>query len=277
MVLRSRTGANPDAPVSPACRARQPAWRSVPRRREWDAEGIRLRRRPGTSVELTSARRVESAGLATTQDGGTAERRRLPWQFPLLQGIAVRSLGPPLASPVDILIAVDESGSITPAQMTLEQTAARLIALGEFARESKVGVLGFGGPDGLYNAITNPQPPVDLVCPMMEVGTPASRQSLSDCIGKLHIRKAEQGNQTDFIDAFRDGVDDLTRTRDQGHETAAAAVPANRWPSRHGGLAGLPRDKQPGDQRKGESVPAYSRDSPGQAGQSADLAARLWA
>src|ERR1700683_2451391 len=122
----------------------------------------------------------------------------------------------PLASPVDILIAVDESGSITPAEMTLEQTAARLIALGEFAPRSKVGVLGFGGPDELYNATSNPQPPVDQVCPMTEIGTPADRQSLSDCIGKLHIRTREEGYQTDFIDAIRDGVKDLTGTGDRG-------------------------------------------------------------
>ena len=35
----------------------------------------------------------------------------------------------PVAKPVDVVIAVDESGSIRPAEMTEEQQAARLIAL----------------------------------------------------------------------------------------------------------------------------------------------------
>lgn len=100
--------------------------------------------------------------------------------------------------------------------MTLEQTAARLIALGEFAPTSRIGVLGFGGPNAHYNAQTNPQPPVDPVCPMTEVNTTTSRQGLSDCIGKLKTRTAELGNHTDFIDAINDGVDDLTGTGDTG-------------------------------------------------------------
>jgi hypothetical protein len=49
------------------------------------------------------------------------------------------------AAPVDIVIAVDESESINSSELKLEETAARLIALGEFAPESRIGVLGFGG------------------------------------------------------------------------------------------------------------------------------------
>lgn len=100
--------------------------------------------------------------------------------------------------------------------MTLERTAARLIALGEFAPTSRIGVLGFGGPDGAYNAPTNPQPSVDPVCPMTKVDSPASRQALGDCVGKLQVRTYQQGNQTDFIDAISDGVSELTGTGDTG-------------------------------------------------------------
>ena len=100
--------------------------------------------------------------------------------------------------------------------MTLEQRAAQLIALGEFAPTSKVGVLGFGGPNDHYDAVTNPQPAVDPVCPMTEVDSSSNRQSLSNCIGKLKTRTAEQGNHTDFIDAINNGVTDLTSTGDTG-------------------------------------------------------------
>ena len=85
-----------------------------------------------------------------------------------------------LASPVDVVIAVDESASITPAEMTLEQRSAQLLALGEFSPTSKVGVLGFGGPNEFYNATTNPQPAVDPVCPMTEVDSPSR-----DAAGRL--------------------------------------------------------------------------------------------
>jgi hypothetical protein len=129
---------------------------------------------------------------------------------PAISGNAAGTPTSPLASPVDIVIAVDESASITPAEMTLEQTAARLIALGEFAPTSRVGVLGFGG-------ITNSsQSAVDPVCQMTEVNTPANRQALSDCISQLHKRTPAEGDRTDFIDAINDGVSDLTSTGDTG-------------------------------------------------------------
>lgn len=121
-----------------------------------------------------------------------------------------------LAAPVDIVIAVDESQSISQQDLGLEETAAGLITQGEFAPESKIGVLGFGGPNDHYNAQTNRQNPVDPVCPMTEVNTFAGVQSLSKCIAKLHSRTPQEGNRTDFIDAIQDGVRDLTGTGDTG-------------------------------------------------------------
>jgi hypothetical protein len=121
-----------------------------------------------------------------------------------------------LAAPVDIVIAVDESQSIKKQDLDLEETAAGLITQGEFSPESKIGVLGFGGPNDHYNAQTNRQKPVDPVCPMTEVNTFASVQSLSKCITKLHSRTPREGNRTDFIDAIQDGVRDLIGTRDTG-------------------------------------------------------------
>lgn len=120
-----------------------------------------------------------------------------------------------LANPVNVVIAVDESGSIQPYEMAQEQQAARLIALGEFAPSSKIGVVGFGGADSLQSS-ANPQPPVDQVCPMTAVNSSAARQGLSDCIGKLHVRTAAEGNNTDFISAINQAVSDLTATGDSG-------------------------------------------------------------
>jgi hypothetical protein len=121
-----------------------------------------------------------------------------------------------LAAPVDIVIAVDESSSIKPAEMMQEQDAARLIAFGEFAPESKIAVLGFGGRNKQYNAKTNREPPVNYVCPMTEIDTLASRQSLSACIGHLATRTPAQGDHTDFIAAITDSVSDLVGAGDTG-------------------------------------------------------------
>jgi len=109
--------------------------------------------------------------------------------------------------PVNIAIAVDESGSITPVEMEEERDAARLIALGEIAPDSTVSILGFGGADAEDKG--GRQQPVDQVCTPTQVSTVTSRQSLSSCIGSLTVRTAAQGWNTDFISAINQAVGDL--------------------------------------------------------------------
>jgi hypothetical protein len=116
--------------------------------------------------------------------------------------------------PVDIAIAVDESGSITSSEMAQERQAARLIALGEFSPESHVAVLGFAGADGLDT--TGQQRPVDQVCPLTGVATAGNRQLLSNCIAGLHVRTAAEGNNTDFISVINQAVAALAGSGDTG-------------------------------------------------------------
>jgi hypothetical protein len=118
--------------------------------------------------------------------------------------------------PTNIVIAVDESYSITKQDIVWERQAAQVLAVGDFSPESRIGVLGFGGDDRQYNAKTDRQSPWDQVCPMTEVNTQASRQSLSDCIDDLHKRLPGQGDYTDFIDAISHSVADLVSPPDSG-------------------------------------------------------------
>jgi hypothetical protein len=115
--------------------------------------------------------------------------------------------------PANIVIAVDESGSITLPEMEQERQAARLIALGELDPGSKVAVIGFAGLDA---ADHDNQQAFDQICPLTEVNTSASRQALSDCIGQLHVRTKAQGWNTDFISVIDQGVADLKQAGDPG-------------------------------------------------------------
>lgn len=121
----------------------------------------------------------------------------------------------PQTKPVDVIIAVDESASIKPAEMTEEQQAARLIALGEFAPGSKMGVLGFGGADAAETS-SKPQRPIDQVCPLTQVNTASAREVLSDCIGKLKVRTYGEGWNTDFVSAINQASSDLKSEGDSG-------------------------------------------------------------
>jgi von Willebrand factor type A domain len=123
-------------------------------------------------------------------------------------------LGVGADGPVNIAIAVDESGSITPTEMDQERDAARLIALGEIAPDSTVSVLGFGGPDAEDR--NNQQRSVDQVCPPTQVSTATSRQSLSSCIGSLKVRTEAQGWNTDFISAIDQAAADLEQGGNAG-------------------------------------------------------------
>lgn len=167
---------------------------------------------------LTGQARLAAATTVSRQSAPLIAERNLGSilaQSASAHGSSLGTSSDPLTGPANIVIAVDESGSIQPSEMRQEQQAARLIALGEFGNGSKVGVLGFGGADAMESA-SNPQPPVDQVCPLTEVSTAANRQGLSDCIARLHVRTQAEGWNTDFISAIEQAVSDLVGSQDKG-------------------------------------------------------------
>ncbi len=103
---------------------------------------------------------------------------------------------PPAVKPVNIVVLVDESTSLSPADIDREREAASLIAQGEFAQGSVISVVGFGSENGPG------QSPVDVVCPPTTVGTAQDGQFLSECVGALHRRSPAEGNGTDHAAAL---------------------------------------------------------------------------
>ena len=106
-------------------------------------------------------------------------------------------------SPVQIVVLVDESGSLSTDDIAREKDAARLIAQGELSPESTIAVVGFASSDGPG------QSPVDPVCPPTKLDSAQQRQFLADCIGQLRERGANEGNGTDHVAALRQALDYL--------------------------------------------------------------------
>ncbi|MGW7213602.1 CHAT domain-containing protein [Streptomyces collinus] len=114
---------------------------------------------------------------------------------------------------VNYAVAVDESGSITSEVMQAEKAAAKQIVLGEVSSASQATVFGFASADRAD------QRAVDLPCRRSTLNA-AGRETLGECVDKLHSRTQEQGTGTDLASAIRQGVQDLT----EGTEDAQPRV-----------------------------------------------------
>ena len=104
---------------------------------------------------------------------------------------------------VDYAVAVDESASLAAEDMKAEKAAAARIALGDVSSDSHVTVFGFAAAESAD------QRAVDPVCPRTGLDA-AGRETIGDCVGKLHSRTKREGTGTDFPSAIRQGVHDLT-------------------------------------------------------------------
>ena len=116
--------------------------------------------------------------------------------------------------PAYIVVAVDESLSITDGEMRQEKDAATSILLDEFNPGSQVEVIGFGGEDGEASP-SNPEN--NTVCPMTSVQTPVQRQSVENCISGFAVRQPGEGENTDFIHVVNQAVSDLKQAP-QGYQ-----------------------------------------------------------
>ncbi|WP_354642962.1 VWA domain-containing protein [Kitasatospora camelliae] len=107
--------------------------------------------------------------------------------------------------PVNYAVAVDESGSLQPADLERERAAAVRIALGEVHHASTVGILGFASAD------QPGQHPVDEVCPPTVLDA-VGRERIGACAAQLHSRTPAEGQGTDFPAAILQAVSRLTAT-----------------------------------------------------------------
>ncbi|WAZ25046.1 VWA domain-containing protein [Streptomyces cinnabarinus] len=109
--------------------------------------------------------------------------------------------------PVDFVVLVDESGSLSKADVAAERAAAAVLALGEVSEKSRVAVVGFG------SVTRSGQAPVDTVCPLTRVDA-AGRERLSACVSGLHRRTDAEGNGTDFPAALAQALSLLSGSED---------------------------------------------------------------
>jgi hypothetical protein len=103
---------------------------------------------------------------------------------------------PPELRPVQEVVLVDESGSLSADDIAREREAALTIAQGEPSPNSTVSVVGFGSADATG------QTPVGPICPPTRLDSSQNRQALANCVQQLHRRSPAEGNDTDYIAAL---------------------------------------------------------------------------
>jgi len=101
---------------------------------------------------------------------------------------------------LQVVVLVDESGSLSDTDVVKEKEAARTIAFSVLAPESQVSVIGFGSADGPG------QSPVDVVCKPTVLDDQQSRDALGKCVEALHRRAGDEGNDTDHAAALQQAL-----------------------------------------------------------------------
>ncbi|MFC4591239.1 vWA domain-containing protein [Sphaerisporangium corydalis] len=100
----------------------------------------------------------------------------------------------PETIPLDMVVAVDESGSLSAADVSREVEASTTIARSVLNPLSRVTVLGFGSNNGAAG-----QRAVDEICRPTVADSDVSLQYLSTCVKGLHLRTKAEGNDTDHV------------------------------------------------------------------------------
>ncbi|MEV4140697.1 vWA domain-containing protein [Dactylosporangium sp. NPDC049742] len=106
--------------------------------------------------------------------------------------------------PIDLVVAVDESGSLRQEDVLQEKAAAATIALGELSAQSRVVVFGFASK-GSKPAVESQR------CELQPGAGAADRENMSRCIQQNINRRASDGDgdDTDFVAALNQGISDL--------------------------------------------------------------------
>ena len=123
---------------------------------------------------------------------------------PTATGVAQERAGqqqPASLPALQVVVLVDESGSLKPGDVGKEKDAARTIGASTLAPGSVVSVVGFGSSNGPG------QSAVHVVCPPTVFDSPQKRDSLATCIGGLHRRGKKEGDGTDHVAALQQALD----------------------------------------------------------------------
>lgn len=103
--------------------------------------------------------------------------------------------------PVGVVVLVDESGSLQEPGVAAERAATETIVQSDPSTGSQLAVVGFAGSNGGQG-----QTPVDVVCQPTTVTAGTNRDYLAGCTTKLTPMSEQQGDDTDFPSALREGI-----------------------------------------------------------------------
>ncbi len=109
-------------------------------------------------------------------------------------------------APLDVVVLADESGSETAQKVADEKQTVGTIVATMLNPGSRVTVIGFGG----VNHVVPNQNPVDVVCQPTIAGGSANLDYLSSCVGGLHRRTENEGDDTDYAAALAEAMNYLS-------------------------------------------------------------------
>ncbi|WP_285485239.1 vWA domain-containing protein [Amycolatopsis sp. NBRC 101858] len=101
---------------------------------------------------------------------------------------------------LQVVVLVDESGSLGEPDVAREKEAARTIVYSALAPGSVISVVGFGSSNGPG------QSAVQVACPPTALDSAQQRDSLAGCIGGLHRRAPAEGDGTDHATALQQAL-----------------------------------------------------------------------
>jgi len=124
---------------------------------------------------------------------------QVPAQAPRVSAQALRAGTPGVEdTPLDIVMLVDESGSLSDADVAREVQAAGTIAQTPLNPRSRVTVVGFGG----VNGVKPNQAATTVVCQPTITSGAVGLEYLAQCVKGLHRRTDAEGNSTDYAAAL---------------------------------------------------------------------------
>jgi von Willebrand factor type A domain len=144
-------------------------------------------------------------------------------QAAMLPAHAAPSAPPSAANtPLDIVMLVDESGSLSSADVAREIQAAGTIAQTPLNPRSRVTVVGFGG----VNGVAPNQDPTSVVCQPTVTSSAFNLDYLARCVRGLHRRTEAEGDDTDYAAALAQAMSYLSPDAVAGRQSPAGATKA---------------------------------------------------
>jgi hypothetical protein len=142
---------------------------------------------------------------------------------PLTPALAAHAASPSFEeTPLDLVMLVDESGSLSNADVASEIAAAGAIAQAPLNPRSRVTIVGFGG----VNGVAPNQDPISVVCQPTITDSVTNLEHLATCVKALHRRTEAEGDDTDYAAALSQAMSYLSPGTAYGQQSPKGATKA---------------------------------------------------